>query len=464
MENQKKFNIGIYCPPPSACGVYESRVTDKVYKLLADAGVNEIYGYYEDEAGTIEDALRFCEKYHLKFFARLAIFRKFLQTTGVETVDGNTSFADMSKQEQDELVAQYMEELNKWKDYSAFAGVYFGDENGVLTFEGIRKAKDIFYQICPDKEFRFNSLNYQACDDHYFALAPQEKRNTFLHSLPNIAENRFARYRLFLDYLVEKIQPNTLSTDVYVFLNIWKEVPKAIHRALYEINAFYADYKKHYACDKVYQAVQVGTWGEGTRAMNKSELALNVNTIVAYGHNGFYFFPGCYPNDWLMSPGYDVYKDGQTGLLDVNGEPTKYYDFAKEIIQQVQKCATEISGAKHLGVFTVGQFDLGVNGVDVNTLTDGDCIYNGALPPYALYQGEKPNVVTNKQLLVGVFENCRGQKNYYIVNNSVEFAVDFSIETQSAWKLIQDGKEVVGRGNIAVEQLKAGESTLLCLL
>ena len=81
------------------------------------------------------------------------------------------------------IFGRYLSEmkLNKWKDYPAFAGVYFGDENGVLTFEGIRKAKDIFYQICPDKEFRFNSLNYQACDDHYFALAPREKRNTFLH-------------------------------------------------------------------------------------------------------------------------------------------------------------------------------------------------------------------------------------------------------------------------------------------
>lgn len=103
---------------------------------------------------------------------------------------------------------------------------------------------------------------------------------------------------------------------------------------------------------------------------------------------------------------------------------------AKDLIADLQKCAPILLDAKFSGVYSVGEFNGGIDkSVDVDTLVDGDCIFVGELPNFALYEGEKPQIETDSQLLVGVFEQQNGGKAYFIVNNSIVVNANVTIKS-----------------------------------
>lgn len=70
---------------------------------------------------------------------------------------------------------------------------------------------------------------------------------------------------------------------------------------------------------------------------------------------------------------------------------------AKDLISDLQKCAPILLDAEFSGVYSVGEFNGGIDkSVDVDALVDGDCIFVGELPNFALYEGENRK---SKQIL-----------------------------------------------------------------
>lgn len=456
----KEFSVGIYCPPQAKYRENESRITLKTFKLLKEVGINLIFGYYEDENKELENALIYAKETGIDFYPRLSCFRKFLNVSGVERQDGNCSYKDLPKREQEKLKAEFLNSLESIEKYG-FNGIMMGDESGFPTFAGIRAARDVFKSKYPDKKFCFNLVGPLASDDIYFDMLPKEKREfEFSGDLSDIEENRFNRYHFFMDKYIEETNPEMISADSYPYLNIWPEVTNPIHRVLYELNGLLSEYKHKYSLEAC-NYIQVGEWGsDNMRAPTEAEYRLSINVTLAYGLDGIYFFPGCFPNVWL-DPIHEKYKS-VGGLLNYKGEPTIYYGYTKKIIKDAQKCAPKMLGYDFKGVFTIGDFVGGFNGVDTKKLKWGSCIFDGTIPNLMLYKGAILDIKTSSQLFCGVFEN-EEFTNYYFVNNSVVTDVNFSVNIEKEWNVIRSGILSQGKGKIQINKLPAGDAVLVSI-
>ncbi len=205
---------------------------------------------------------------------------------------------------------------------------------------------------------------------------------------------------------------------------------------------------------------------EGMDALPEKTLPLESHYAIsgiaaAYDFDGFLFFPGCFPNDWLDTPENEG-QNGRTGILDVRGEPTEYYPGIQQVVAHFQAMAQYIHGARWLGVETLGEFDGGFGEVTPQMVEWGHCIYQGGLPENEKhrYSGKLPEIQAEKQLFVGVFENGT-QTCLLLVNNSITAQNCIRLPKAAVHQILQEGscREYAGE----VLDLEPGESVLAIL-
>ncbi len=458
---KKEFFAGIYCPPSCGKAGYPNRITNEVFGLLAKAGIRQIYGYYDDEQGmdTVHKLLDLSAEHGMVYYPRLKVFDQFLGERGNEKFP---LFTDMSKEKQEAVKKDFIDCIDAIKDHPAFGGIFISDERPLEAYEGMAVAREIFAKKYPNKEFHYNALNYFGDDKTMFYRNGDSSNRKYMLTgeLEYNSQNRFSRYRLYMNEYLDVCAGERISTDLYPFAPTWKNVPTSIHRGGYEINYIMAEYrrKKSIPC---YLCIQVGDWDKG-RYIGRPETALHMNLIMAYQLDGFIFFPGVYPNDWL---GDEIMKGNENGinaLLDAMGKPTEHYGYVQRLLEHAQSCADVLLNSEWNGVYTIGEFEGGFGDVDLDEVEWNECIYRGGLPEGELFEycGTKPEIDTESQLFVGVFENTEDDV-YFVVNNSIVKETTFVIKTNGTWKLTIDGKCVEGSGDLKVTSLNAGESIML---
>lgn len=464
----KKYFVGIYCPPNPPIEAYSGHIDGETFGLLADIGIEHVFGYYEDEYGEnyIRAALDGCAAHDMLFYPRLKAFDRFLGVAGGKgKADNDLPYTAMLEKERTEIGAKLRSEILKWRTHDGFGGIFFGDEQAYETYDGMGAASEIFAELCPNKDFHYNSLNYFADDKTMFYRngSSEGRELSLTGDLAFCAENRFNRYKVYLEAYLNKCKTNYLSCDLYPFAPTWKDAPTSIHRGLFETNSLFAKYKKDRGI-KPLVYIQVGDWDFSFRDIGAPEMALHMSVAAAYGLDGFVFFPGCFPRDWLFDPTLRKGKDGRTGLLDIEGKPTRHYAVAKRLVSHFQVCAATLLRANWLGVCTVGKFDGGFGEVDLSALPDNECIYRGGLTDTELYayEGVLPKIETESQLFIGVFERESGEKVYLIVNNSLVRKTSFAIKAER-WTAVVDGNTMNGSGDFSISELAAGECVLLIM-
>lgn len=460
MKKEKVFFTSIYCPPYPPKGEYPDRITNRAYKTLKEIGINNVFGHYEDSYGEeyLKEALVCSENAGITYYPRLALFQKYLAVSGSDVYKG-TSYRFLSADEKTELEKEFIEKTKECANYSSFGGVFFGDESPIGSFEGMAAAKRAFDKNFPNYEFHYNCLNYCIDDAMLFGGKNAVDYKELDGDLKCESKNRFNRYRLLIDEYLEVVNPEYLTTDMYPYLTLWPSVPTSIHRGLYELNALFAEYKKKYNV-KTFTYIQTGAWDCSVRKVNRAEMALQMNVAIAYGHEGVVFFPGVFPNDFLYDSTYEAYKNGGCGLLDVDNNPTVYADMAKSLLSELQICAPILLNASFEGVYAIGDFKGGFDkAVDIDSLPDSDCIYVGKLPNLSIYEGDKPDIETDFQLLIGVFKQKDGKKAYFIVNNSIVGDAKVSIKTENCNAII--GGKKITTGEYLHTTIPAGE--YICL-
>ncbi len=458
-----KYFIGLYCAPAVPAPGHPNRVTEGAYRLLKEAGVDHVFGFFEDKAGPeyLQMALEYAGQAGITFYPRLEVFNRFFGITGAKTKDP-LSYYDMAQEDREALDRRFLEEIGQCARYPAFGGIFMGDERGCECFPGIGAAQKLFGEQYPDKGFFYNHLNYFIDDQLFFyCTEPMEgEKKTLSGDLAFNEENRFRRYAHLIDLYRQQVDAPYISTDVYPFNSTWKQIPTSIHRCLYEVQSFFADLKTKTGL-KPLTYVQVGNWEDENRFVGKETIALHFGIAAAYDFDGFLFFPGCFPNDWLDTP-ESFAQDGKTGLLDVRGEPTVYYEGAKQVVAHFQQIARYIHGARWLGVQTVGQFDGGFGAVKPEHVAWGHCIYQGGLPENEQhpFTGALPEMETEHQLFIGVFQD--GEQRYLLlVNNSITAENRVRLLGDAAAWCLKEGlrQDYVGQ----TLDMEPGESILVCL-
>ena len=419
---KKEFIQAIFCAPTGKYDnlPYPSRLTDEVFKALKEAGINRIFGFgYDIRKETQLKTLELCEKYGIKYLPTMECFGKYV----------DFGWIDLSEEEKQKLDERFIHEVGLYVDYPAFAGVFFGDEAGYLSFDGVAHAKNVFDKKYPTLEFHFNFFSYSINDAIFWGgmagdVNGEPKREKPFELTGDMAitfANRFNFYDKLVEGLLSKAKFEYISQDKYPFEGFWNEVPTSVHVALFELNAFFAEKKRKYGC-KFYNYMQAGQWMTGTprKHMTKGEAALQAHVTAAYGNDGFAYFPGCFPIDFTFNPDMKYSEEGAGGLIDMNGNKAEVYDWVKEINEFFALIQDDILSSELKGVTSYGEYHNGFTEDEIKDLPDNECIFRGVLPNELRFVDDGVKVVSENEIMLSVF--VRGEKRrYYAVNLSSVF-------------------------------------------
>lgn len=449
----KEFIQAIFCAPTGEYDdlPYPSRLTDDVFKALKEAGINRIFGFgYDIREETQIATLKLCEKYGMYYLPTMRSFGKYVSLGN----GGEKAYKDLTEDEKNRLDSEFIEEVAKYTGYSAFKGVFFGDEAGYLSFEGVAHAKQVFDKNYSDLEFHFNFFSYSINDDIFwygmassFAEKPDlEKPFRLKGDLAVTFKNRFNYYDKLVDGLIDKARFEFLSQDKYPFECFWESVPTSVHVGLFELNAYFAEKKKTCGC-AFYNYMQAGLWetNENRKQMTKGEIFLQANVTAAYGHEGFAYFPGCFPIDFTFRPDKDLIMNGVGGLIDINGKKAAVYDWVKELNEYLAKISDDMLSSEAKGVWMYGDYYNGFTKDEIKNLPDSECIFVGKLPEYFRYRDPDLQIDSSNEVLVGTFEKaCK--KRYYLVNLSTTEKNEVNVS-------FKDGRYIaIGKNSVTFEK------------
>ena len=419
-QGEKQFVQAVFCAPTGAYEdkPYPSRLTDEVFQALADAGINRIFAFgYDSRIETIEKTFELCEKYGIRYYPTPQAANDYVRILQGE--NGEKPFSELTEEEIVELDQKFVAEIEPMTKKAAFGGIFFSDEAGYLSFEGIAHAKQVFDQYFNDYEFHTNFYSYSINDAIFWGgmggVVPEKLPFKLEGDMAITFENRFTYYDKLVEGLLSKAPFEFVSQDKYPFECFWPTVPTSVHVALFELNAYFNEKKKKYG-NKFYNYMQVGQWDGGNRLMRFSEMALQMHVTAAYGSEGFAYFPGCFPLDYAGIESYASGENGGSSLIDINGNKTVFCDWLKELNSFFTGIEEDILSSTHLGVTAYGLYRNGFTEEAIKNLPDNECIFRGEVPKELQYESGIM-IDSDNEVLVSVFERA-GKKRYYLVNLS----------------------------------------------
>lgn len=460
---KKEFMQTIFCAPSGAYDhlPYPSRLTDEVFQVLKGVGITRVYGCgWDTRRETQIQTLLLCEKYGMKYLPEISTAFEYVRMKTDE--QGRKPFRFLTQEEQKAVDEKFIEEIKEFAKYPAFGGIFFKDEPGFLALDAIARAKRVFDQHYPQYEFHFNNISYSINDTIFWGgMFGNQVEGEMPFQLTGDLEisfaNRFNYYNVFVEEFLSKASFELMSWDRYPYENIWPTQPNAVHVALFELNDFYLMKKRKYG-NQFCNFLQAGTavWdGSAKRPLKFSEAALQMNVTVAYGGDGFHYFPGCYPVDWIPehNPG-ESFRDaekGKVGLLDIYGNKTQFYEWTKTLNTFFKAIENDILSASLLGIAAYGTYN---NGFDksIDALPDSECIYQGSLPISLPYTEDGLRITSDNQAMVSTFE-LGGKKRYFIVNTSTVYANNIEVclpECEYQVYSLDGKREIVDRINVSI--------------
>lgn len=367
MEN--KFPIGgfwgpVKVPDTPYMGASKNLITDEVYSLIKEAGINFI-SYIERDYTTQRDEvianLELAEKNGISIFVK----DKFITN-------------DLS---QDEL----QKRLGEYNQYSSFRGVLVCDEPGNAGY----------CQECP----QIHSFSRIAT-----ILNQMEHACGYVNLFPKFGtyDDLDAAYENYVDEYLDTCSPRFLSYDYYPFLDA--QTNKTC-REYFEHLSFYSRKAKERNLPFMPFAEVGGYFWIAEEPFNQTiptrgQMHWNVNNCLAFGAKGVQYFP-------LIQPSYFgvVSKTEQDfdrmALIGANGQPTKWYAYVKEQNAWIAEIEHILMEAQHKTV-----------------LVKGDALSQVSQISEQLDDKYLKDIVTENSeygVLIGVFE-YQNQPMYYVVN------------------------------------------------
>lgn len=458
--------IGAFCSPQPETEYngkkYPNKVTEKYYRMLAELGVNLVYGHVEQiGGGDHEDyafrALDYCHKAGIKYLVRDASAYNYVEIGE----GGKSKYLALSAAEKAVTDKKFLRNVERYIHHPACAGICFYDEPGIASFAGIAAAHKVFREKYPDKIFYVNLSPNNVSPEQlefgaHYSRAAESKDPHFRIGVPNDK-----RYEYYLQKYFEADLPDLISYDSYPFTTL-QNVETVIHNTLWEIqqivNVFCKKYNVPY-----WNFLQVGgKWDGWYREPDYSEMLLQVNVSLAYGAKGLELFPCVFPNDFL--PCGDIL----CGVIDASGKTTKYYHWLKVILAQVKAVQKYLMNAKFENTILTGKFaGLLPPRNELDKIPWNEVIYDGILPKYGNCECESyrelRSAKATSQVLIGCFDQS-GRTLFYLVNNSIVTAVNVKLvfDGDHDYTVIRDAKSSSVRGSeIYLQKIPAGDGVLI---
>lgn len=348
-------------------GISYDYITDEIYGLISDLGINLINASANNYASVgsrdaIIEALQMGERYNIDFYvmdARLA---------------GNLSEAQ---------VRNYMKD---YSSYSAFKGINVVDEPSSGSYPAGSTGTMSNYATVS------TILNNMEGVTGYGNLLPW-----YRYLGTEVA------YRSYVNEYIQTCHPQVLSFDNYPFDDNAFASRKAYVSNLGVIRDIALQYHIPF-----WSFVQAGSnWNNDASDMapttndspTEAELRWSVNASLAYGAQGIEYFPLIQPY-WFAYEENGGYDYARNGLIGANGEKTQWYDYAKQINQQVYSVGEVLMEAKSVDLLAFGTQAIADTGISKKS--------------YGVLSG----VQTTGNVIVGCFEYY-GKDVFYVVNHNV---------------------------------------------
>ena len=159
--------------------------------------------------------------------------------------------------------------------------------------------------------------------------------------------------------------------------------------------------------------------------------------------------------------GYVNSDNGDAGLIDINGKPTKFYHYLKRVNGYFARIEEDILSAEFLGVKSYGEYYNGFTKEDIKDVADNEVIYFGDLPDFYLMETQSISVLgTTNNLAVSEFVKD-GKKRFYLVNMSTLYTNEIKVQLPEGSFTVERMDGCASLENITSLTLKAGEGVYI---
>ncbi len=409
---------GFWGPTPSETSIngiaMPDYVTDEIYKMIADCGVNLITFSnldYSTQKQYVQKMLELCEKYKI----------------GTTIYDEGGLYKDgkaVSLSELDDRISEY-------SHYPAFCGVYVIDEPTSPAYNVGPNNPPISTFV--DTIHNLEELGVWAVG----AL------------LPCYSENYRKSYDAYVEEWLTTTDIKTLEYDYYPFDKTSNMVDH-----FYNLSVIREKAEKY----NLPFWVDIGAGGQWNDAMEhfdsaeyyptEGEFTWNVNTSLAYGAKGISYFP-------IIQPYYFAYAESQpydferNGLIGACGNKTRWWYYAKNVNAQIAAVDSVLMNAVNKGVIITSEQAKAEN-------KDSSCIMEGtSWRELADVQGDA---------MIGCF-NYQGKSAYYVVNYDREYAQKITLQFYDKYdfSMTQETKTTKMHGNGVELTMRPGEGVLIVM-
>lgn len=309
--NEMPIGAWVAPPPANVDGIGNPNfITDKYYQLAKEAGINILYGLYENLEKRPDDALA----------AMNCALRNQLRYLAFSS---GISLKKSTEEMQAELTSFCT-------DHPAYLGVLAYDEPAEAEFDQLEKLASYYHTALPDKLFYANLLPYCAKVTQIKKCKQDESgRSTTVQE-----------YKDYLEAFIQKLDPVVVSFDNYPCEGSFLEMADHYFLNLSMVSAAARKYNKPAWC-----FIQTCSWNPNVRVPSAVEILWQVNTALAYGMKGIQYFT-------FWQPLVDGVWRG--GMIAADGEKYPQYNYVQNANRQIQLCQHLLMKSNFVGVMVRG--------------------------------------------------------------------------------------------------------------
>ena len=406
-ENDLELQIGGWNPPPPKHTTsidspdYDFQTAER-YKEMAECGLNLGICVYEERRTypeEFEKALNLAAENGIKLLVMDYKVRP-------ENFDPDTS------------AEQLLEMTADYNDHPAFAGHHVIDEPATTVFDSIGKLKTVYDEAFPDKVFFVN-------------LLPSYATTSQLGTAKG--------YDYYVQYFIDRVSPDVLSLDYYPF----KGTPSSpiLYSGLLGDYEIYAENAKLYGLPFWAFIGSMGWTGGASKQPNIYDLRFMINAALMFGANTINHFCYWQPYDSVVE------TENTYAMVKRDGTVTDVWYNAQTIHKELKKFDHVLLSYDWQGIM-----------VNVGTENKRNTAFDILKNPVEKHD-RVSEVVSNKDLAIGIFKDKNNYDGFYIMNyndtKDTTATNTFSITFKDADQVL-----VYVNGEEKIESLTDGKLTM----
>lgn len=377
-----EFLLSFFCQPP--------RLTHASFQEIKDAHFNVAMFDGGSFAGN-KSALDLCQQVGIKGLVMDS------RLYSLQYHPGNPHFP------------AYMDSvINDYKSHPALWGYYIGDEPSASCFEILGGVFDYLAAKSPDHIAYINLLPIYASPEQFGKATYEQHVNQFIH----------------------QVKPKLFSFDHYPLGNPGEKSDYFQNLELIRAEAL--------AADIPFASVILATPHDGYRDPNESEIHWQINTALAYGAKGIFYYT------------YGLYDSGyRNGIVDANGNKTAKYFIAQRVNAGVMKLAPTLMKLKSTAVYHADPLPSGTVGLPLTAEVIG---------------------IQGGQLVIGEFVSDAGDRYIMLVNRDIRQSATLTLTFRGRREIFEVSRVTGAESPVTVTQdvntlwqssFAAGEGKLL---